>query len=65
MTAQELINKINAQYPPRTLPVKYKAADGSVKENMVRFPAEFLENGKAVVWLEGELDSIELKNVII
>ncbi len=65
MTTQQIINKINLEYPPNSIPIKYKDDDGKTQEAKVRFPPEVLECGKPVIWLQGLHNAIELKNVIL
>ncbi len=62
---QKLLDTVNKKYPPNTIPLKYKKADGVQYEAKVRYPAEMLESGMTVVWLEGECNAIELKNLIL
>lgn len=62
---ETLLNEINRRFPPGTLPVKYRKADGTETEALVRWPAERLEGGKEVIWIKDEPFAIDLKQVII
>lgn len=65
ISTQKLLLEVNRKYPAGTIPIQYKKKDGSVHSAIVRFPAEVIESGKIVIWLKGELDAIDIKDIIL